>query len=161
MIRLALGVICLVSLTACVTADGPLDRPDRPDANRPDGDGDGNNDDPDDPDNQNADADNDGLTNSEEQSHGTDPNNPLSRPAPENDVFRKIGSKIHWHGENGTWKFNGSAYNHKFHDFTIFWGIARSLKLEVPIYVYLLLQDPGSRLDTPNGAFKIWPNAYH
>ncbi len=78
MIRLALGVICLVSLTACVTADGPLDRPDRPDANRPDGDGDGNNDDPDDPDNQNADADNDGLTNSEEQSHGTDPNNPDS-----------------------------------------------------------------------------------
>ncbi len=31
----------------------------------------------------------------------------------------------------------------------------------VRIYVYLELQGPGSRLDTPNGAFKIEPKAYY
>ena len=31
----------------------------------------------------------------------------------------------------------------------------------IRIYVYLQLQGPGSRLGTPNGAFKIGPKAYH
>ncbi len=32
---------------------------------------------------------------------------------------------------------------------------------DIHIYVYLQLQGPGSRLGTPNGAFKIVPKAYH
>ncbi len=33
--------------------------------------------------------------------------------------------------------------------------------VNIRIYVYTQLQAPGSRLRTPNGAFKIGPKAYH
>ena len=41
------------------------------------------------------------------------------------------------------------------------WGAIAHLSLDPLIYVYPELQGPGSRLSTPNGAFKIGPKAYH
>ena len=78
----ALSLSVLLTLAACATSSDTLDRPERPGATLPDG-GDGGNDGNNDGGNEggnnggnggNADSDGDGLTNSEEQSLGTDPN---------------------------------------------------------------------------------------